>query len=300
MKENVHQSVLLNEVIEGLNIQEGDIFLDATLGGGGHSAEIAKRFGEKVKIVGLDLDPEAIKRAKEEIGKFSSHFILEKANFKDLDQVLDNLGTKEVNRILFDLGLSSNELELSGKGFSFQKDEPLLMTFGEPTENQLTARTIVNNWQEENIADVIYGYGGEGFSRRIAKGIVDAREKAPIETTTDLVRILEKALPAFYKRGKTHFATRTFQALRIATNDELEALKEGLEKGIARLNEGDRMAVISFHSLEDRIVKQFFNNKKREKVVNIINKKPIVPERSEVKGNPRARSAKLRLIEKIK
>ncbi len=297
---NVHTSVLLNEVIDRLDFQDGDVFLDATLGGGGHSAEVAKRFGEKVEIIGFDLDPAALIRAEESIRPFSRKFTFKVANFRQLDKVFDELGKPKVNKILFDLGLSSNELSLAGRGFSFQKDEPLLMTFSEPKEGMLTAREVVNKWQEENLADVIYGFGEERFSRRIAKAIVEERRKQPIESIFQLVRIIERAVPTWYRHQKLHFATKTFQALRIAVNDELGALQEGLAKGLDYLDKNGRMAVISFHSLEDRIVKQFFNNKKKEGIVNIINKKPIVPERTEVKQNPRSRSAKLRLIEKIK
>src|SRR5581483_7723783 len=238
---NVHQSVLLNQSLDNLDLKDGDIFLDATLGGGGHSAEIARRFGERVEIIGFDLDPQALQLAKEAIEPFSRKFALKVANFRNLDQALDELGKPKVTKILFDLGLSSNELERSGKGFSFQKDEPLLMTFGNPENSPLTARNIVNTWQEENLADIIYGFGGERFSRRIAKAIVAERQKKVIETTFDLVRIIERAVPVFYRRGKIHFATRTFQALRIATNDELSALKEGLIKALERLEIGGRL-----------------------------------------------------------
>jgi 16S rRNA (cytosine1402-N4)-methyltransferase len=300
MTENVHQSVLLNEAIEGLKIEKGDVFLDATLGGGGHSAEVAKRFGDQVEIVGLDLDPSAIDRAKEALGSFDTKVTYHLANFRELDKVLEKTGHQNVNKILFDLGLSSNELESSGKGFSFKTDEPLLMNFGEVKEGSITAEDVVNRWQEENIADILYGYGGERFSRRIAKAIIQARRIAPIKTTFQLVKIIEEAVPSWYRKQKLHFATKTFQALRITANDELNALKDGLEKGWEKLAPEGRMAVISFHSLEDRIVKQFFNKKKKEEIAIIISKKPIVPERTEIMANPRSRSAKLRLIEKIK
>jgi 16S rRNA (cytosine1402-N4)-methyltransferase len=208
---------------------------------------------------------------------------------------------------MLDLGLSSDQFETSGRGFSFQKNEPLLMTFKENLgPEDLTAKQIVNTWDEENIADIIYGYGEERYSRKIAKGIVGARAVKPIETTFDLVEIIKNSTPSRYAHGKIHPATRTFQALRITVNDEINALKEGLEKGWERLAPGGRMAVISFHSIEDRIVKHFYKSKEwmekadgtSERTANIITKKPITASHQEISENPRSRSAKLRIIEK--
>jgi 16S rRNA (cytosine1402-N4)-methyltransferase len=295
--ENVHQSVLLNEIIDGLKFQKGDIFLDGTLGGGGHSAEVARRFGDDVKIIGIDLDEDAILRAEKVLAPLTKNFVLRVESFRNLDKVLDEIGERRVSKILFDLGLSSNQLELSKRGFSFQRDEPLLMTFG--SDAKLTAKEVVNEWQEENLADIIYGFGGERLSRRIAKAIVEARKKQMIETTYQLVNIIKTAVPAWYQRSKIHFATRTFQAIRMAVNDELGTLKDGLEKGFERLVPGGRMAVVSFQSLEDRTVKQFFNNKSRVEELRLINKRVIRPVGEEIRFNPRARSAKLRLIEKL-
>jgi len=226
--------------------------------------------------------------------------ILQKNNFRNLDKVLEKVGIKKVNAILFDLGFSSNQMNKSGRGFSFQKDEPLLMTFKEnPTEEDLTAREIVNNWEENSIADILYGYGEEKFSRQIARKIVEIRKEKQIETTTDLVKIIEKTIPNWYKHKKIHFATKTFQALRITVNDEIDALKEGLNKALNILRKEGRVAVISFHSIEDRIVKQFFRNKKEEGVGAIITKKPIISNRDEILKNPRSRSAKLRIFQKV-
>jgi 16S rRNA (cytosine1402-N4)-methyltransferase len=181
------------------------------------------------------------------------------------------------------------------------KDEPLLMTFKDnPTSADVTAYDVVNIWEEKNLADIIYGYGEERYSRRIAKGIVEARKRAKIKTTFDLVRIIEEAVPKGYKRGRLHFATRTFQALRIAVNDELGVLQTGLEKGFAALQVNGKMSVISFHSLEDRIVKKFFKEKEKRGEAKLINKKPITARAEEIKNNGRARSAKLRILEKIK
>ena len=293
---NVHQTVLLKEAIDGLDLHPGDIFLDATIGGGGHSAEAARRMGNSIKIIGIDLDALALERAKLVLSPQTENFSLHLANFRNLDKVLAEADVKKVTKIIFDLGLSSNQLELSGKGFTFQKREPLDMRFG---EGKLTAKEIVNSWEEKNLADVIYGYGEERFARQIAKKIVERREIAPIETTEDLVKVIETAVPSWYRHRRIHYATKTFQALRIATNDELEALKDALRKGIERLEGSGRMAVISFHSLEDRLVKHFFKEEEKLGRVNIINKKAIRPRVEEIEENPRARSAKLRLIVKL-
>ncbi len=295
-----HTSVLLQESIDGLIITKGDVFLDCTINGGGHSEEVAKRFGQDVQIIGIDMDESALQRATKRLEAQSAKFILAQDNFRNLDTVLEKNGIKQANKILYDLGLSSNQFEDSGRGFSFQKDEPLLMTFKEKlTENDLTVKEILNTWDEENIADVIYGYGEETFSRRIAKGIVEARAVKPIETTGELVEIIKESTPTLYHKRKTHFATKTFQALRITVNDEIRALREGLEKGYSALAPKGRMAVISFHSIEDRIVKHFFKSKEKESGALLITKKPIVPSREEVKQNPRSRSSKLRILEKI-
>ena len=292
--DSIHRTVLLNETIDGLldSQKVGDeklVILDCTFGGGGHSAEILKKF-PKAKIIALDEDKSAWRENDVRI-------FFHNENFSNLDKILKN---EKVDGVIFDLGLSSDQLENSGRGFSFMKDEPLLMTMKEnPSLEDVTAEDIVNTWSEENLADIIYGYGEEKYSRRIARRIAKARKKAKIKTTFDLVKIIEKAVPEAYKRGKIHFATRTFQALRIAVNDELRVLQTGLEKGFNALKAGGRMAVISFHSLEDRIVKKFYKEKEKEGRVILINKKPIIASQEEIKNNPRARSAKLRIFKKI-
>ena len=297
---NLHKTVLLHESIDGLEIKSGDIFLDGTLGGGGHTAEVCKNFGKKVKVIGLDLDADALERTKERLEKMDCEATLIVSSFRNLDHVLSDLHLEKVNRILLDLGLSSNQLEESGRGFSFRKNEPLLMTMKKnPEENDVTAKEIVNNWEEGNIADIIYGYGEEKFSRKIAKKIIEARKAKMIETTDDLVKIIESAVPASYRRQKLHFATRTFQALRIATNDELRSLEEVLQKGFDHLKKGGRLAIISFHSLEDRLVKRFFKERENEKTALLITKKPIIPNEEEIRENPRSRSAKLRILTKL-
>lgn len=321
--QSVHEPVLLHEVVENLvtarqladglpitNNQspllrssfEGQAtiiwYLDGTLGGAGHALAIAKAVAkkdQKLNIIGLDRDEQAIERAKETLK--ANQVILECQSFRNLDKVLEKHGIGEVDLILFDLGISSDELDNSGRGFSFQKNEPLLMTMGDPKNYQFTARDILNNWDEAVIADIIFGYGEERFARRIARNVINYRAKKPIESTDELVEIVKMSVPGFYKRSKINPATKTFQALRIAVNDELVALKEGLKKGYEKLSKGGRMAVISFHSLEDRIVKDFYKEKAKQGAI-LITKKPITPTAQEIAENPRSRSAKLRLIEK--
>ena len=298
----MHKPVLLNEVIEALNIQSGDIVLDGTVGGGGYLRRFCQLVGEKGTVIGLDQDNSVIEGMKDEINKRGTtvgpiHLINE--NFRNLDKVLDELGISKVDKVVFDLGISSDQLDDSGRGFSFQKNEPLLMTFKKNlTDNDLTAKEIVNNWDEENLADIIFGYGEERFAKKIASGIFQARKEKPIETTFDLVEVIKIAVPDWYQSKKIHFATKTFQALRIAVNDEIVALQEGLEKGFNSLSSRGRIAVVSFHSKEDRMVKVFFREKKIKCEGILIVKKPIIPTRDEIKENSRSRSAKLRVIEK--
>lgn len=294
-----HISVLLNEAIDGLQIKNGEVVLDGTINGGGHSFEIAKRF-PKVKIVGLDLDKDALVRAEARLKEVEADFVLYESNFKDLDSALQALNIEAVDKILLDVGLSSNQFESSGRGFSFQKNEPLLMTFkAEPDDGDLTAAVIVNSWPEEKLADVIYEFGEERYSRQIAKAIVEARKKKSIVTTFDLVSVIESSVPTSYRHGRINPATRTFQALRIAVNGELDNLKLGLRRGFESLKPKGRIAVISFHSLEDRIVKNYFKELVNEAKGVLVSKKPIVPTDEEIRNNPRSRSAKLRIIEKL-
>ena len=299
-KKMTHETVLLKETVDGLNLKSGDIVFDGTLGGGGHSAYIAEKFGPRVKIIAVDRDSEALIRAGERLKKAGANYILTLSDYRHIDQVLDEQKVKEVQGIILDLGLSSNQLDDSGRGFSFRNDEPLFMTFTAPTDKPfLTAKVILNNWAEKTLADIIYAYADERYAKRIAKKIVDYRQTRPIEMTWELVDIISSAVPAIYRKGKIHFATKTFQAIRMAVNDELGALTEGLRKGFASLSHGARMSVISFHSGEDRLVKNYFRELAKEKKVLLINKKPIIPGADETGRNPRARSAKLRIIEKI-
>ncbi|MEK7150253.1 MAG: 16S rRNA (cytosine(1402)-N(4))-methyltransferase RsmH [Patescibacteria group bacterium] len=297
----IHKSVLLNEAINGLNLKPGDIFFDGTLGGGGHSAKVCEIFGKTVRIIGVDRDAEAVQSATKKFEALKCNFSFQTASFRNIDEVLNKLKIESVNGILLDLGLSSDQIEKSARGFSFNKNEPLLMTFsGESEDGAVTARIVVNDWSEETLADILYGYADERYARRIAKKIVEARQRKPIENTFELVEIIKNAVPAGYQRGRLHFATKTFQAIRIAVNDEIEAIKEGLAKGCERLAVGGRIAVISFHSGEDRVVKIFFKQCKVDGKGNIVTKKPIIPSEEEVRENPRARSAKLRIFEKTK
>ncbi len=291
-----HKSVLLKEVFDGLDLKDCDVFVDCTLNGGGHSEEALKRGGKNIKVIGIDLDEDAISRAKDRLSKIGGNFFLKQDSFRNLDKVLKEFGFQKADKILFDLGWSSNQMEEGGRGMSFQKNEPLLMTFKKnPEETDLTARDIVNSWDEENIATILKSYGEERFAEKIARKIVEEREKKPIETAFELASII---LRTVRPKGKIHPATKTFQALRIAVNDEIGALKEGLEKAFDSLGGGGRMAVISFHSLEDRIVKNFFRKRKNNGEAETLSKKPIVPSREEILENPRSRSAKLRIIEK--
>ncbi len=298
---SIHKTVLLNETIEGLNLSGKNlIVLDGTFGGGGHSELLCQKYKD-IKIIALDQDKNAFTKAKSKFKSLNCNISFINTNFRDLDKVLIKENVKEIDGIILDLGLSSDQLENSGRGFSFIKNEILEMTMKEnPSPEDLTAYDVVNNWTEENLATIIYGYGEERFSRRIAKGIVDARHQKKLETTFDLVSVIEKAVPAVYKRGRIHFATKTFQAIRIAVNDELRTLSEALEKGFTALKTNGRMAVISFHSLEDRIVKRFYKNKEKEEKAKLVNKKIIKANIEEVKNNPRSRSAKLRILEKSK
>lgn len=300
-KGSVHKAVLLHEVVEGLvRGKNYKTYLDGTLGGAGHALAIVKALNGKLDvIVGLDRDQEALDRAEITLKNQSKNLILENENFRNLDSVLSKHHISGVDIILLDLGISSDELDNSNRGFTFQKDEPLLMTMGDPESYPFTVRDIVNKWDEEVIANIIFGYAEEKFARRIARAIINYRLKKQIETTMELAELVKISVPGFYRRGRIHPATKTFQALRIAVNDELGALKEGLKKGYEVLNKGGRFAVISFHSLEDRIVKEFFKEKLNDEAI-IITKKPITAKEQEIIENPRSRSAKLRILEKTK
>lgn len=300
MIEARHDSVLLSEAMHALDVQSNDVVLDATIGGAGHFSALLAKLGADGVIVGIDADSSAVERAREVYAKDRradrpvAHLVTD--NFRNLPRILERLGVGSVNKILFDLGWSGYQLAAS-RGFSFLNDEPLLMTYGEGGE---TAADIVNTYSEQQLADLIYTYGEERHSRSIARAIVAARRKNRILTTNALVAAIEAGTPQWYKKRKIHFATKTFQALRIAVNDEPAALKEGLFAALSALAPGGRLAVITFHSAEDRIVKNILREAVSGGRGEIIPKKPILPSRREISANRRARSAKLRIYERAR
>lgn len=296
-----HLPVLLTETIAGLALQPGQTVVDATVNRGGHSVAIGAVLGRSGHLIGLDADAEAISAARENLRDLPCRLNLVTSNFRQLEEVLARLGVAVVDACLFDLGLSSDQLDVSGRGFSFSHGaQPLTMTFAAtPSPGALTAEEILNHWREESLADVIFGYGEEHFARRIAKAIVKAREQAPLQSTSDLVEVIRGAVPVWYTHRRLHFATKTFQALRIAVNDELGSLKLGLAAAWKHLRSGGRLAVISFHSLEARIVKNQFQLWNDEGTGHLITKNVTKPSRAEVLANPRSRSAQLRIIQKI-
>ncbi|RQD74458.1 MAG: 16S rRNA (cytosine(1402)-N(4))-methyltransferase RsmH [Halanaerobium sp. MSAO_Bac5] len=306
-----HKAVLLNEAIKYLNIKEDGVYLDGTLGRGGHSFEILKHLSQQGKLIAIDRDLEAIQAVREKQAENSS-LILEHANFQDFDKLLAKHSISKLDGMLFDLGVSSPQLDNAERGFSYQKDGPLDMRMNQ--KQRLTAADIVNNYSREELIKIISDYGEENWAVRIAEFIVEAREDEEIERTSDLVEIIKAAVPKGARRGGGHPARRTFQALRIATNDELKQLQNLINKSVSYLNKGGRIVIISFHSLEDRIVKHSFRELAKDcscppdfpicvcdKVaqVKVITRSPIEAKKKEVEENPRARSAKLRAAEKI-
>ena len=291
----MHRPVLLQEAIDGLALRSGDTVVDATLGSGGHSAEILRRDSE-VKLITIDADPDAVTRGRKRIGK-DGRVTFVNDNFRNLTKILHALGIEKVEKVLFDFGFSSDQLEASGRGFSFLRNEPLVMTFSGST-SALTAYEIVNSFPEDDIRVILRKYGEERFAGRIAKAIVRERRLRRIGTTADLVRVITSALPQSRGKEKIHPATRTFQALRIAVNDELSAIEEGIKSAWEALSEEGRIAAISFHSLEDRIVKELFRGFKDRGEGEIVTKKPITASEEEKEANPRARSAKLRIVKR--
>lgn len=293
-----HRPVLLHEVLRLLDIQPDDSVVDATLGGAGHARALFEKLGPSGIFIGVDADAEAIKRAEIDLSsKATPRGYLEAANFRDLDAVLAKNRVSRITKALFDLGWSGDQLS-AGRGFSFLKDEPLLMTYAnDSSQTAVTAATIVNTWSEKSIATILEGWGEERHARGIAKRIVDARQKRPIKTSRELGELVASVVP---RRERIHPATRTFQALRIAVNDELGALKEGLHAAWTALAPGGRIAVISFHSVEDREVKLLMREWIRKGEGRLLTKSPVIPRLEERRANPRSRSAKLRVIQKIK
>lgn len=293
-----HETVLLDETVDGLSLGSGDTAIDATVGTGGHAQKIADIVGKNGTLMVIDIDAHSIARAKERLRGAEPRIIFIQGNFRNLKALAHEAGIQNAEGILFDLGWHAEQLA-AGKGLSFASDEPLLMTLGAHSYG-MTAKDIIRDWDEEEIARIIRAYGEERFSGRIARAIVSARREKPIETARELSDIIVRAVPGFYRNGRLHPATRTFQALRIAVNDELNALTEALGQALDLLSPGGRLAVIAFHSLEDRIVKRVFRAAEDEGKGMRITKKPIVPGVLERAKNPRARSAKLRIFEKRK
>lgn len=306
----MHEPVMLAESIRGLNLNPRSVVVDATLGGGGHAAAILARLGPDGVLIGIDRDPEAVERARVRLtGCGRAHLHLEQANFGRIAEVAARLGVAELDAVLMDLGVSSFQIDEPGRGFSFQAGGPLDMRMGPDAD--VSAMDIVNGYSEEVIAGILFRLGEERSSRRIAKAIVAEREASPIEDTARLAKIVADAKGG--RRGRIHPATKSFMALRMAVNDELGNLDSGLKGGLNLLKVGGRMAVITFHSIEDRLVKRFFRRHAGRRValqaggdrwegelppVEILTGKPIVATRAETASNPRARSAKLRVAER--
>ena len=290
-----HFPVLLKESVDFLTENGGGIYVDATVGLGGHAYEILKR-NPKAYLIGIDRDPFALERAGDRLKEFEGRFSLYQADYSDIDEVLKAEGVEAVDGILMDLGVSMLQLKTPERGFSFKEEAPLDMRMN--PEQKLTAYEVVNRYSERELARIIKEYGEERFAHRIARVIVQYRRKKPIETTLELAKIVESAVPkGFYK--KIHPATKTFQALRIEVNRELESLKNALIKVPKLLKPGGRVAVISFHSLEDRIVKHTFRHFEREGTLKVLTKKPLTPSEEEIKINPPSRSAKMRVAERV-
>jgi len=292
----MHIPVLLNEVIQYLNPKPNENFIDCTLGFGGHTAALLEKIKPNGKVLGIEWDKEKTNN-QELITNNKERLKVVNDSYANLKAITEREKFSPVNGVLLDLGLSSWEIENSGRGFSFKKNEPLDMRFSD--SQSLTAREIVNEWSEQDLAKIFQEYGQERFAKNIARNIVDVRYRHPIETTFQLVEIVRKSFPRSYKFPKVHFATRVFQALRIAVNGELNNLKLVLPQVVEVLEKDGRIAVISFHSLEDAIVKKFFKEQVKNNTLQILTKKPIMASAGEIKQNPKARSAKLRVGIKI-
>ena len=306
-----HESVLLKEVLDNLNIKPDGIYVDGTLGGGGHSFKIVQRLRDG-RLIGIDQDADAIEAASGRLKIFSDKVTIVNDNYVNIRRILEDLGIEKVDGILLDIGVSSYQIDNPERGFSYMEDAPLDMRMNKSQE--LSARDVVNGYSKEELARIIRDYGEDGFANNIAKHIVEEREKAPIETTGRLAEIVEQAVPASVRKGQRGYARKTFQAIRIEVNSELDVLSSSIDEMIDLLNPGGRLAIITFHSLEDRIVKNAFKTAENPCTCppsfpvcvcgavpkgKIITKKPIVPTEEECERNKRAASAKLRVFEKI-
>ena len=311
MTEFYHVSVLLQECLDGLNIKPNGIYVDGTLGGAGHSSQIAKRLTTG-RLIGIDRDPVALKAAGDRLAPYADRVTLVHSNFCEIAKVLDDLNIDAVDGVLLDLGVSSPQLDDGSRGFSYMVDAPLDMRMN--NEDPVTAKDIVNTWSYEELRRILFDYGEERYAPRIADAICRRREEKPIETTLELVDIIRSAMPAAALREKQHPAKRSFQAIRIAVNDELGAVRKVMEAAIPRLNPEGRLAIITFHSLEDRIVKNAMADAAKgctcppsfpvcvcgkKPQAKLITRKPITATDEELEANPRSRSAKLRVCEKL-
>ena len=305
-----HKSVLLNETIDGLNIKPDGIYVDGTLGGGGHAYEVCRRLGEKGSIIGIDQDAAAIEAASARLKDFGEKVTIVRSNYCDMKSKLHELGIDKVDGIVLDLGVSSYQLDTAERGFSYREDAPLDMRMD--TRQKMTARDIVNDYTEADLYRVIREYGEDKFAKNIAKHIVQARAVKPVETTAELSEIIRASIPMKFQKKSGHPAKRTFQAIRIELNRELDVLRDSLDDMIDLLNPGGRLCIITFHSLEDRIVKSAFRKNEnpctcppdfpvcvcgKKSKGSIITKKPILPSEEELEYNSRSKSAKLRIFE---
>lgn len=307
-----HVSVLLEEAVGQLQVRPDGIYVDGTLGGGGHAREVCRRLGPSGRLIGIDRDADALRAAGERLAEFSDRVRIVQNNYCNIREVLSELGIDRVDGILLDLGVSSHQLDQADRGFSYREDAPLDMRMDRG--QTLDARTIVNEYPEEELFRIIKTYGEERFARSIARNICRARERAEIRTTFELVEVIRNSVPAKVRNSKGHPARRTFQAIRIECNRELEALRTALDNMVDLLADRGRLCIITFHSLEDRMVKQSFREKEnpctcppdfpvcvcgRRPLGRVITRKPILPGIEETEGNARARSAKLRVFERI-
>jgi 16S rRNA (cytosine1402-N4)-methyltransferase len=309
--EFVHKSVLLNETVDSLNIKPNGIYIDGTLGGGGHAYEVCKRLGEHGRFIGIDQDAEAIEAAGLRLAEFGDKVTIVRSNYVDIDNILKSLNISKVNGIMLDLGVSSHQLDTVERGFSYKENAPLDMRMD--VRNPMTAKDIVNNYSEMELYRVIRDYGEDKFAKNIAKHIVNARKEKEIETTYELNDIIKAAIPMKMRVNGGHPAKKTFQAIRIELNKELEVLNNSIDKMIDLLDDGGRLSIITFHSLEDRIVKTRFRNNENPCICppdfpvcvcgkkskgKVITRKPIVPSEQEIIENKRAKSSKLRVFER--
>ena len=292
-----HISVLMNEVLDSLDIKPTDIIVDGTINGGGHSIEFSKQLSDSGILIGIDQDATGLFVSEKKLRDVEPQVNLIHDNFRNIDAIVQDLNISSVDKILLDLEWSSNQFENPERGFSFMHDGPLLMTLSDnPESSDFTAYDVVNSWSEKSLMDILEGYGEEKYAWHIIQKILEQRAVEPISSTLELAEIIKSAVPDRYKNGSLHPATKTFQAIRITVNDEMGALHEVLEKGFNLLPSGGRFVVISFHSIEDRIVKRFFKDKKLNKEADLLTKKPIIPTRDELHDNRRSRSAKLRVL----